>query len=590
MGMHRRNSALDYRKKNRRKIYKTLLQLALLMVVGYSLFHVLVDTESYRMPDEKEWSNRQGFIALSYFGVSRTGTPKLIDKSQLDQQLQALKDQGYETVSQQDILNFYHNGTALPDKALFLSFEDGRNDSSLYAQPLLEKYNYKATFLSYADKVGSGDRKFLQPGDMRKMMKTGYWEMGSNGYRLSYINIFNRDGTFLGMKDENDLHNKDKVEYYNHYLMDFIRDENMIPVEDRAEMETRIGTDYKAMRTIYDDKLGFVPNVYMIMHANALNEGMNRLVSDANNANIKQIFKLHYNREGTAFNEAGADPFDLTRVQPAPYWYTNHLLMKLRKDTGQAMKFVIGDKERAKDWRVISGAAQFIDNRIALTSLPSGNGMMYLDPSDAYTDMTLTANLSGNVIGKQSVYVRFDRNKDSYLRVSLIDNELIVDEKRPGRVATRLFTRKLGEVDWKESDLALNKATVYSIEQTASGNSENQSEVDYPTNVKNTRELGVTVTGNALTIKVDGELQLEERQIDSSINAGGVALESGFSEMNHKDDIYDGVFDDIRIESIRTDGERNTVLYQNSFEGLDKIVSRVKNAFDSTIDWMIDTF
>jgi hypothetical protein len=83
---------------------------------------------------------------------------------------------------------------------------------------------------------------------------------------------------------------------------------------------------------------------------------------------------------------------------------------------------------------------------------------------------------------------------------------------------------------------------------------------------------------------------LEERQIDSSISAGGVALESGFSEMNHKDDIYDGVFDDIRIESIRTDGERKTVLYQNSFEGLDKIVSRVKNGFDSTIDWMIDTF
>ncbi|WP_409344168.1 hypothetical protein [Paenibacillus sp. MBLB4367] len=41
------------------------------------------------------------------------------------------------------------------------------------------------------------------------------------------------------------------------------------------------------MKEIYGDTLGFVPNVYMIMHANALHDGMNRLVSEANTANIR---------------------------------------------------------------------------------------------------------------------------------------------------------------------------------------------------------------------------------------------------------------------------------------------------------------
>ena len=31
---------------------------------------------------------------------------------------------------------------------------------------------------------------------------------------------------------------------YNHYLMDYIRDENKIPIESQAEMQSRIRLDY----------------------------------------------------------------------------------------------------------------------------------------------------------------------------------------------------------------------------------------------------------------------------------------------------------------------------------------------------------
>jgi len=342
MGSVNRSSALDSRKKNRNKTIKTIVQASILLLVAYALFHALVDVEQYNEPNKAEWTSDRGFIAVSYFGVSRSGAPKLIAKKQLDKQLKALKDQGYVAVSQQDVLDYYEKGAKLPDKALFLSFEDGRNDSALFAQPLLEKNNFKATFLSYANKMGNSDRKFLQPGDMLKMTKNGYWELGSNGYRLSYINIFDSEGRFVGMKDENELRNKMKIDYYNHYLMDFLRDENMIPTEDRSEMEKRISTDYDLMEQIYEDRLGFVPNVYMIMHANALNQGMNRLVSDANNENIRRLFKMHFNRDGFALNGTKDNVYDLTRVQPQPYWYTNHLLMKIGDDTEETMAFLPG--------------------------------------------------------------------------------------------------------------------------------------------------------------------------------------------------------------------------------------------------------
>src|SRR5690606_8973449 len=189
------------------------------------------------------------------------------------------------------------------------------------------------------------------------------------------------------------------IEYYNHYLMDFIRDENMIPAENRTEMEARNHSDYAALKDIYTSKLGFVPQVFMFMHANALNNRMNQHVAHANNTNIEQLFSIHFNREGEAFNSADADVYDLTRVQAAPYWYTNHLLMKIQKDTGEKMQFVRGDARLAEPWQLVGGAAQFADNRIILTSPPAAPGMLYLSNSESSENTVISYKLAGNVVG-----------------------------------------------------------------------------------------------------------------------------------------------------------------------------------------------
>ncbi|MEC0088965.1 polysaccharide deacetylase family protein [Paenibacillus macquariensis] len=587
MTKEKRSSALNYRRKDRKKVMKTIIQAAMLLTVGILLFQVIFNVKDYAEPVKSTWTNHEGFIALSYFGVDRTGTPKLVAKKQLDQQLKALYDQGYSTISQQDVMDYYQLGKALPDKALFLSFEDGRNDSSLFAQPLLEKYNFKATFLSYANKVGNSDRKFLQPKDMLKMMRTGYWELGSNGYRLTYINVFDKEGRYIGVKDENQLRNKENVEYYNHYLMDFIRDENMIPLENRDEMTSRINMDYQQMNDIYMDTLGFVPNVYMIMHANTLYEGMNRLVSDVNDVNIQRIFNMHFNREGNMYNDNQQNLFDLTRVQPEPYWYTNHLLMKVEKDTQQRVQYIHGDDKRAEQWKQISGAAEYIDSRIALTSQEAGEGKIYLNESEQLQDIKLTTKLTGNLVGKQHIYVRYDRKKDSYIRVSLDNNVIYVDQKKLGHAVEQIFTRELDAVEWRSEDLAFDKATVYTQEQTSSG--ELSSKDAYPVNVQQTRNLEITVQGDKLDVSVDKEPMLNQQIIDNTIGTGGVALGSEYNEQNKKDDIYDGVFDDLKVESLHGN-DHTSVVFNSKVTGLKAIVTQIQKAISTSIDWAIDTF
>lgn len=583
-----RKTVLNYQRKNRRKRIKTWVQLAILMVAVILLVQTIWYTRHYEEPAQETWTNHNGFIALSYFGVDREGTPKLVAKRQLEQQLKTLYTQGYRTISQQDVLDFYEKGKPLPDKALFLSFEDGRNDSALFAQPLLEKYNFKATFLSYANKMGNSDGKFVQPKEMLKMMKSGYWELGTNGYRLSYINIFDKDGRYLGQKTENEMRSKENMTYYNHYLMDFIRDENMIPLEDRDQMDARITDDYQKMQTIYTDKLGFVPKVYMIMHANTLYGSMNRLVAEANDENIHKLFSMHFNRDGNMYNDSKKSLYDLTRVQPEPYWFTNHLLMKVEKDAGQQMKYIQGDEKRAAQWQTISGAAEYMENKIALTSPPGKEGKIVLKDSDRSPDLRLSVKLTGNVVGKQLVYVRDDEKKQSYVRVVLDNNELRVEQKKAGQAVEILQKRKLDTVQWRSTDLTLDKAGVYSQQVATSGLK--TSEDEYPVNIGQNRRLDVNIQGNTLDVDVDGKPLLVHQPVDSSIASGGTALGAEYHKQNTKDDIYDGVFESLKIEALKkTDGSKE-LLFNSRSTGLKGIAVKIQNIMNASIDWAIDTF
>ncbi|WP_314302562.1 polysaccharide deacetylase family protein [Brevibacillus parabrevis] len=584
----KRSAALDYKKKDRRKKIRTVWQFAILLLVGMIVYQAVFDTKQYVQADTTQWQNQKGFIALSYFGVGRNGTPKLIAKELLDEHLKALRKQGYVTISQQDILDFYQKNKPLPDKALFLAFEDGRNDSHLFAQPLLEKYNYKATALTYANKMGNSDNKFLQPEDLLRMQEKGFWEMGTNGYRLTYINIFDRDGTFIGVRDENQLPTKNHVEYYNHFLMDFIRDQDMIPVENRTQMEERITHDYQLMKDIYTEQLGSVPRVYMIMHANTLYQGMNRLVSSVNDANIRKLFAMHFNREGNVYNSRDESLYNLTRVQPAPYWSTNHLLMKIQKDTQQKMKFVLGDENQAKQWERMSGAEEFKDNRLILTSPPSENGQIYLRDSENYKDVGFTAKLEGNVVGKQAIYLRYDRKKNSFIRLTLENNELKLEEKKPGGAVKELSKTKLGEVHWKPEDLAYDKATVYTKAQTEAGAP--KEDEGYPINIQQSRLLDIILRDNQLSVAVDKQLLIDKQQIDATMEKGGLALEAQYSKQNKKDDIYDAIFTDMSV-FVPTNGEASdAILFKNSYSGWDEVVHVSEKAFHAAIDWVIETF
>ncbi|WP_297419794.1 glycoside hydrolase [Clostridium sp.] len=559
-----RNKDFSPEKKDRikiaRSIFEGIIVITVLTLIIKTLFTFSV-YKPYSSSDISKESNdvKNGFIAVSYFGVDRTGDETLISTEALEKQIKALKDNGYVTITQQDILDYYKNGKTLPDKALFLLFEDGRRDTAIFSQKILEQYNYKATMLTYADKFEKNDPKFLMPKDLLNLKDSSFWELGTNGYRLEYINVFDRYSNFLGRLDSVEFSKAaPRIKRdYNHYLMDYIRDENGIPIETREEMNKRINSDYDALTKIYNDELGYVPQLYVLMHSNTGKFGTNDKVSEVNGKWIKDLFSINFNREGYSLNLPNSSIYDLTRIQPQAYWSTNHLLMRIWDDTKKDTQFVIGDADKARDFQQIRGQAEFVDDKIILTSLPKEKGLIKLSNREPIKDVKISTMLNGNIIGSQSIYLRSNEDTSNSLCIQLVNNVVNVIENSNG-TKTNLYSLDLGDKNKEE----------YDIKESGS------------------KKVDITLIDNKLTLTIDDKKVVEDLKV-SNENKGDIFLESawgnyGYSQRNIADDVYDGIFENFKVTSIN-----NEVLYDSSLKGLEAIKYNVKNSFNKLVNWFI---
>ncbi|PQP89183.1 hypothetical protein CPT76_13530 [Paenibacillus sp. AR247] len=97
------------------------------------------------------------------------------------------------------------------------------------------------------------------------------------------------------------------------------------------------------------------------------------------------------------------------------------------------------------------------------------------------------------------------------------------------------------------------------------------------------------VSGNRLEVIVDGQPVLQA-SVDPSLKGGAVGLGSAYSPQNTKDDIYDGIFEDVTVTTENAADGKTSVWYTNKLLGWKKVAAQIEHAMDATIDWAIDTF
>ncbi|MEQ8175072.1 MAG: polysaccharide deacetylase family protein [Syntrophomonadaceae bacterium] len=90
-------------------------------------------------------------------------------------QMQYLKDNGYHTVSINDVLDQFEKHKKLPDKPVVITLDDGYRDNYLYAFPILKKYGFTATFYITTDYVAEpgSEGTFMTWDEIKELDKAG---------------------------------------------------------------------------------------------------------------------------------------------------------------------------------------------------------------------------------------------------------------------------------------------------------------------------------------------------------------------------------------------------------------------------------
>jgi hypothetical protein len=621
---------LRLRRYNRRKTVRTALQIAVLVLaVAFGVLSLVRGKPSAPVSVTNTATGADAgnqLIAISYPGLTSSTSldSKVVNVELFKEQITALQAAGYVTVSQKDVADYYLRYGALPQKALFLLFEDGLYSTTTLAQPVLTDNAYVATVCTYANNLGdASNSKYITTPTLKSLIGSGTWELGTNGYRLAYINVFDRYNNFFGALNAEEFVKIHSYLWrdYNHYLMDFVRDGDRLRTETEAQLRARIDADYDAMKNTYTDAVGYLPGCYVLMHSNTGAFGTDPVASEANRSNLTRLFTLNFNREGTCLNNRDSSIFDLSRLQVQSYFSTNHLLMRIRDDTGdETLPFVTGDEAEAAHWYADGGAAQYKGNEIIVTTVPAGRGQLTLN-TRLFSDLDMTVTLQGNLVGRQSICLRTDRNWAHGIEVALEDNHLQVwtlgDERQ------MLFDQNLYEFDGgtyistqedEHNGLVELQKAIIQLDQDPARVAQAQTKLAqllntpvvtledggtpyYPVNdttERGNRKLRIRLVGDRLSLWVDDrpaadQLKVTDTQL-GSISLGAKVFddaENQFTQRNIYDDVYDARFLDMVICDAQNP---DIVLYQYTNTPAQTVNSTLTGWFNSVIQFFVDHF
>lgn len=91
---------------------------------------------------------------LNYHRIANEDNPMTVAPADFEQQLQYLREQGYTSVTLDEVAAYLAGKGALPAKPLVITFDDGYEDNQRMAVPLLRKYGFHGIIFVITDNIG----------------------------------------------------------------------------------------------------------------------------------------------------------------------------------------------------------------------------------------------------------------------------------------------------------------------------------------------------------------------------------------------------------------------------------------------------
>ncbi|MDD4701004.1 MAG: hypothetical protein PHI96_02170 [Desulfovibrio sp.] len=418
------------------KVIRTCLQIGVLLALALFVGRLFMERGEPPLFDREQWTARDGFTAISYGSVTRQDTPGLNSRRQLAEHVSALTDAGYNWVTTEDIFNFYNNNGPLPEKALYLMFEGGRKDSVIFGQDVIGPASAHASLFTNTDTLSGWNNFFVTFSNVASLSKSPFWDVGSQGVRLMRIN----EG-IPGWEE-------------NYFLNDFLRNDQGLKIESEAEMRARLADYYEKSFAPLASSMRTPPQAYIYMPANSFNAFMPEEVEKANRQLMAQYFPLSFTREGPALNSFAEGPQNLTRLQVPSDWDADTLLKTLEKWSANREEFVLQSSENVEDWSTFHTKISATPFELILNPQQDSTDPALLRGSSVWDNVRLSLRLELEEQGERHIYLRYT-SRDSYIRLTVQYNRLVVAERLPGQGVFTIYDKVLSKPPPWDIDIQL---------------------------------------------------------------------------------------------------------------------------------------
>ncbi|HEX2272670.1 MAG TPA: polysaccharide deacetylase family protein [Acidimicrobiales bacterium] len=122
-------------------------------------------------------------MALAYHGIGSAGDGEggfVISAKQFGEHLATLKAAGMRTVTAAQVAAAFTGGEPLPPNAVMMSFDDGRSDAMMFADPLLDQADMSATMFLIADAASKPGIYYASWERVESYAGSGRWDIQSH--------------------------------------------------------------------------------------------------------------------------------------------------------------------------------------------------------------------------------------------------------------------------------------------------------------------------------------------------------------------------------------------------------------------------
>lgn len=134
------------------------------------------------------WSGLAAVLVYHGLGATMATAEQrwTITPERFAEQIATLKTSGMNPVTAADLAAARADGSGLPDNAVLITFDDGRTDALLWADPILEQADWEATMFVITSEAAKASLYYESWEDLATLAQTGRWDIESHSAGMHY--------------------------------------------------------------------------------------------------------------------------------------------------------------------------------------------------------------------------------------------------------------------------------------------------------------------------------------------------------------------------------------------------------------------